>query len=403
MSRNKKLLSVLAVLLLAACNLNLPGAATPTSIFLPTQPILNPTSLIPPTVTSFPTDATPPSVPTSTTPAPTQTPPSGGATRQPGGATQAPAGTPSAPPVDTYLDDRSTATGLVLSYFNAINRKEYLRAYSYWEDNASGQTFAQFEQGYAATASVKVTFGQIGGDAGAGQFHYTVPLVLYTETTAGDIETFSACYILHLANPAAQAQPPFRPMGIQKGSASPAPANADPAGLLAQACAAEGPTPPAIVPIPTTNPSDITPNNYLDDRSDAVQVLRSLFNAVNRKEYARAYSYWENAGSNPQVQPFNQFAQGYAQTAAVQLLTGQVKSDAGAGQLFYTVPVVLTAQTTAGANQTFSGCYTLHMSQPAVQATPPFKPLAIRSAGIQVVSSPPSDLSTLLTRPCPPQ
>src|SRR5581483_8982233 len=34
---------------------------------------------------------------------------------------------------EEYIDDRSTATQLVRSYFNAINRREYARAYSYWE------------------------------------------------------------------------------------------------------------------------------------------------------------------------------------------------------------------------------------------------------------------------------
>ena len=31
-----------------------------------------------------------------------------------------------------YLDDRSTPAAVMLSYFNAINRHEYLRAYSYY-------------------------------------------------------------------------------------------------------------------------------------------------------------------------------------------------------------------------------------------------------------------------------
>ena len=68
-----------------------------------------------------------------------------------------------------------------------------------------------------------------------------------------------------------------------------------------------------------TNRGDISKNNYLDDRSGPVEVLASLFNAVNRKEYVRAYSYWENAGTNPEVAPFDQFQKGYAETESVQL------------------------------------------------------------------------------------
>ncbi len=31
---------------------------------------------------------------------------------------------------------------------------------------------------------------------------------------------------------------------------------------------------------------------YLDDRSTPIQVLKSYYNAINRQEYVRAYSYW---------------------------------------------------------------------------------------------------------------
>jgi len=33
--------------------------------------------------------------------------------------------------VDVYIDNRSTPEALMASYVNAINRKEYVRAYSY--------------------------------------------------------------------------------------------------------------------------------------------------------------------------------------------------------------------------------------------------------------------------------
>src|SRR5260221_5754909 len=33
---------------------------------------------------------------------------------------------------ELYVDDRSTPAALITSFVNAINRQEYLRAYSYW-------------------------------------------------------------------------------------------------------------------------------------------------------------------------------------------------------------------------------------------------------------------------------
>jgi heat shock protein HslJ len=287
-----------------------------------------------------------------------------------------------------YLDDRSTPTGLIESYFNAVNRKEYLRAYSYWRDpTAAGGSFTKFEAGYQDTASVALTLGTIGGDVGAGQIFYSVPALLKVVKTDGKTATYTACYVLHLSQPAIQ-EPSFIPLSMERGQAKLVQDASDPTGLLAGACS--GPDFPAgqpISPAPVTNLADISQNNYLDNRSDPVSVISSLFNAVNRKEYARAYSYWEAQAAGGNVPAYDTFKQGYAETASVQLFSGQVTSDAGAGQLNYTLPVVLTAQTTGGATQTFAGCYRLHLSNPGIQAMPPFRPLAIRSANVKVVDN----------------
>lgn len=315
--------------------------------------------------------------------------------------TQAPAVTPQ--PGADYLDDRSTAVGLIQSYFNAINRHEYLRAYSYWRDPASEVgPFDEFEAGYQDTESVEITFGQIGGDAGAGQMYYSAPVLLETQLTSGETETYIACYILHLSNPGIQAEPPFRPLAITQGEASPAADPGQPAStLLANACADLGlSTGNPLDPIPTTDPDDISMNNYLDDRSSPEAVLKSLFNAVNSKEYARAYSYWEDPETNPEVPSFDEFAAGYAETESVQVKFGEITGDAGAGQFYYSVPVVLTAQTTGGEVQTFAGCYVVHQSSPGAQATPPFRPMAIRSADVLAADNS-ADPAVLLSQACP--
>ena len=138
---------------------------------------------------------------------------------------------------------------------------------------------------------------------------------------------------------------------------------------------------------------------YLDDRSDPVMTLRSFFNAINRKEYVRAYSYWQNPGASPEIPSFPQFQQGYQDTASVDATFGSVVSDAGAGQIYYNVPAALKVQTTSGQTQTYVGCYTLHLAQPAIQATPPFEPLGIRSASVKQVAND-ANLSTLLSTSC---
>ncbi len=161
---------------------------------------------------------------------------------------------------------------------------------------------------------------------------------------------------------------------------------------------ATGSPPASPVPLtPSPNPADITPGRYLDDRSDPVQVLRSYYNAVNRKEYLRAYAYWQTTAALP---PFPQFAQGYAQTQAVTLTTGTVVSDPGAGQLHYAVPVTVQATLAGGGVQLFAGCYRLHLTQPALQERPPFQPLGITAADIQPVADA-AAAAVRMARGCP--
>lgn len=292
-----------------------------------------------------------------------------------------------------YLDDRSTPSGLILSYFNAINRKEYLRAYAYYRSPDAQGTFDQFQQGYQNTASVDVTLGQIGGDAGAGQMYWSVPALLKAKMNDGSTQTFAACYVLHLSNPGIQAAPPFVPMGIERGQAKTV--SGSTADALSSACSGpDFPTGQPINPQPVTNTTDISAKNYLDDRSGAVEVLSSLFNAVNRKEYARAYGYWETPTA-----PFDTFQQGYADTGTVSLTTGTVTGDAGAGQRYYQVPVVLKVQTTSGGTQTFAGCYTLHLANPQIQAALPFHPMGIQSAAVKQVENG-VDAAGLLSQQC---
>src|SRR5258706_10586189 len=119
--------------------------------------------------------------------------------------------------VPSYVDNRSDAVDLLISFFNALNRQEYDRAYSYWEPGSPVGTFAAFQAGYAATQSIIVTTGAVGGDAGAGQRYYIVPVTLQTTTTGGP-QTFVGCYVLHLSLPELQAVPPFHGLGIHSAN-----------------------------------------------------------------------------------------------------------------------------------------------------------------------------------------
>ena len=95
--------------------------------------------------------------------------------------------------------------------------------------------------------------------------------------------------------------------------------------------------------------------------NDPVELIQSYYNAVNRREYERAYSYWDTSGAQHGVTAiFADFVSGYAKVASVDIAIGAVASDAGAGNLWYAVPIVISATQTDDTLQRFYGCYLLH-------------------------------------------
>ncbi len=391
-----------ALVLLAGCNFSAPSEtpnATTTALFLPTQApsdtAISATSTLPPVITATSQPAT--ETPEATAQPATETPEA--TTAPQATATQSP-GSGSIGGQPPYVDNRSTGSDLITALENAINRKEYVRAYSYWESNAANlPSYSQFAQGYAATDSVQLTIGAVTTGIGAGQLYWAVPVVLVAQTTGGTTQTFVGCYVTHLGQPANYGAPPFNHMDIQSASVKQVANGSDTSGPLASACQSSGMAGSPLPPQPTYAPDDVSAARYLDDLSDPVQVLRSYFNAINRKEYVRAYTYWETAAAASQLPPYNTFAQGYQDTASVKLTTGPITTDHGAGQIYWSVPVTLNATTTSGTAQTFVGCYKLHISQPAIFGAPPFHPLGIISASIQQVASG-SDTGSLMSTAC---
>lgn len=116
-----------------------------------------------------------------------------------------------------YLDDRSTPEAVIASFYNAIGRQEYARAWSYYADGQGVPAFDAFVKGYSGTTSVKVSFGQSAQEGAAGSTYWTLPVSLDAIDTKGKHTYFSGCYTLRLANPAIQAAPPFQPLHIVEG------------------------------------------------------------------------------------------------------------------------------------------------------------------------------------------
>lgn len=133
-----------------------------------------------------------------------------------------------------------------------------------------------------------------------------------------------------------------------------------------------------LAPLAVISPSsaqDAVQPPYLDDRSTPAALIQSLYNAVNRKEYARAWSYF----ATKPVTDLDAYAAGYANTASVTVVTGEPSEEGAAGSTFYALPVAIRATDTAGGEAVFAGCYTLRLANPQIQGDP-FAPLHIEAA-----------------------
>jgi hypothetical protein len=366
---------IIVILALSACSPATP--ATPTAI----STVLAPTST--PTATNAILEPTATLVAATPTLVPSDTP-------NPGSISTVPASS-------TYIDDRSTPSQVIVSFYNAINRQEYLRAYSYWADPATSLgSFTSFANGYADTVSVDLVFGQITGDPGMSQVYYTVPVILKATEKNNTLANYAACYVVHEASPDVFGAPPIFPMSIAQGSAQVSNINASNASVLAAACSGYpvGGNPPFSA---YSNGLNIDKSNFVDNRSGPVETVSSFLNALNLKQYVRAYSYFQAPAAFPG--PYEPFAAGYSDTDVITVTFGTVLSEGAAGSLYYNVPLATKVITTSNTTQTFVGCYTLRLGQPAVQATPPFQPMGIVSGKFNQVANG-TDINALLPSAC---
>ncbi len=278
-----------------------------------------------------------------------------------------------------YLDDRSTPAALMLSYANAINRHEYLRAYSYWGDPADMiGSLEDFSAYFVNVQSMEILFGTIGGEGAAGSVYYPMTMLFNYTTTSATIDRYSACYLLRMSQPGNYGAPPINPMHIENGFSQLVLSGISDADALTGACNGSDFGGPGYSSGPASLESlgDLSNANYIDNRSGAVEVISSLFNSINRHEYVRAYSYWENPATA--LGSYSAYEAGFSDTGPITATFGTPTSEGAAGQWYYSVPVAMVVQGVTSPTRTYVGCYILHMSNPGFQGTYPFVPLMIR-------------------------
>jgi hypothetical protein len=294
-------------------------------------------------------------------------------------ATSSPSGLPDYSSA-AYLDDRSTAASLILSFTNAINRHEYLRAYSYWPDAADLGTLDGFTSSMTNVTNETVALGQVTSEGAAGSVYFTVPAAVTDSLSGGGTTKYGVCYTLRFPQPGNYGAPPIQPLHFNGYTKAVVDASVSDANVISAACTSVAGLPSAAAAV--ENLGDISSTNYIDNRSGAVEVVKSLLNAINRKEYVRAYSYFENPV--PVIGTYTAYANGFNDTSAVtSVVFGTVLSDAGAGQYHYQVPLAEYVTHTNSTTHLYVGCYTLHLANPGMQGALPFRALSITTGKLK--------------------
>jgi hypothetical protein len=266
---------------------------------------------------------------------------------------------------------------LVGSYYNAISRGEYERAYRYWETAPNNQTLQQFTAGFADTLSAAALVRlPIYGDAGAGSVYASVPTLLIAAHRDGGVVFYTGCLTAHKSNvPAGNATEPDPNWYLREGSLTQQ--RTLNLNSLDSACIENG-----APPIP-------------DGQADPLQLVQSYYGAINLNDYQRAFDYWE---SPPRNQTLEQFTAGFADTLNANVFVGlPIQTDAGAGNIYASIPMLVVAARRDGSVVYFAGCLTAHKSNvPAGNATEPDPNWYLREGELVQVADAISAVNTVI-------
>ncbi len=337
-------LCLLSAGLLAGACASPQAAATPTPSIAASTSTAPPPSSTPvsPTATPLPQTAAPTATPLSTA-SPTRTPTATGVA-------------PTSPPVPTPIPPRDAARSdvflMLATYFDAISRKDYGAAAAYRVREGGGtpdpSIATTLAADYASASSVMpVVNPLVPYGAAAGSQYAPVPTLLVISQTDGSKRYVAGCVQARRANPFVFDPPQDTGWEVDRETFSPA-SSAD-ANALATGCDTGG------LPGP------------FNDRSSPVNLLAALYDAVNRKDYGRAYGYWEQP---PSGMSLAQFASGYADTASVLVVVRPpLRYDGAAGSLYAAMPTLLVSTHTGGSKDAFVGCYVGRRTNPLVSGT----------------------------------
>jgi hypothetical protein len=126
---------------------------------------------------------------------------------------------------------------------------------------------------------------------------------------------------------------------------------------------------------------------------DPVSVLNDYYQAINARDYRRAYSLWETPS-----QTFQQFIRGFAGTNRVRLLVDPAPQIEGAaGSSFASIGSLVISTLSNGRERVFAGCYLMRKSNVRDEEEPKKKGWRIYRASLAPASA---SLLTTLDQRC---
>lgn len=353
-------LPILALaLVLAAC-----GETNTTSV-----PVVTPATTNAATTTTAASVATTTNAATSATPQPAKT--SVAVTPQP--VTTQPVTTQPAttqPAVTQTNPDDQPAGQVLYAYYNAINQRDFSRAYALWNEGSKDRAanLQQFSAGFAKTVRVDIEEGEITGQGAAGTIYADIPVLISANNNDNQSQLFCGKYTLSRSNVDG---------GDKNWKIRNAEINPTPAGVKLGSSQAHQ--------LLTSDCKPGAGNPVLNDSSSPTKLLYSYYNAVSLKDYSRAFNLWR-AGNPDSPKNLQDFGNGFAKTAEVRIEAGAARIGAAAGSLYANIPVVIISTDTSGQSQTFAGTYVISRANEVAGSDGTANSWRIRSANIKQIS-----------------
>lgn len=250
------------------------------------------------------------------------------------------------------FDQRDHPVYVIASYYDAINRGDFARAYNYWRDQPpNSNTFQQWVQGFANVQDVRVLARlPVAYDGTAGTAHALVPVIVLATLKTGGQEIYAGCF--HATNTTAPiGNPPVIDPNWYLKDANLQPALTVDFAQATDACL-------RVESFPTGR-------GYYNHQSAAIDLVSDYYDAIANGDYAQAYSFWRGG---PPGQTLVQFTQGFAGTSNIEVWVPLTfETNAAAGTVYFEMKILLTALS-YGTPQFFSGCLTA--SQTGLAANP---------------------------------